>query len=358
MFIGVAQQVERLPEKEEGTGSTPVADTGLVPNGSGLQTVDWFHTRYRIWSTGSNPGLNAASTCTGPTCVHEVSGSLLLSQGGRAGSSPAGRTVTAPHHRGLQTCCLVTALPRKQCRPVRIRHPPPSPEDRWEDVFLARVTCAVTPYLKWPWAFGRGGKPSPHRCRRRLRGLASTNRGVLPGEQCGSNPHAEGSTPSTLADRAAEWTGMVPAGFHVPSDAGSIPASATHALSGAFQGSRGPAATTPASHAGNDGSIPSGITRSAGATGQHTSLVRRRAGFDSRADLWLRAARPGERRRRRKAEIGVRLPGGPLSCPVLSYPVGEMEIISRFEREVPGSSPGRGTVMHGVNGVSSKHATL
>lgn len=49
---------------------------------------------------------------------------------------------------------------------------------------------------------------------------------------------------------------------------------------------------------------------------------------------------------------------GSTPIPSARCPGGETDIMPRFERGVPGSTPGRGTVMHGVHGVISQHATL
>lgn len=100
-------------------------------------------------------------------------------------------------------------------------------------------------------------------------------------------------------------------------------------------------------------------------------------GFDSLC-LHCRngAAGPRGRRRLRRSEIGVQFPGGPLhwahgpngtdtssagwrsgfkSRWVHCYPDGERDIISRFEREGPGSNPGRGSARD--EGRASRPAT-
>ena len=139
---------------------------------------------------------------------------------------------------------------------------------------------------------------------------------------------------SVFMARYANWhrgqvEGLVPVG--------SNPTRATPQSS-----SRRLAARTPVSHTGwrrfescRDDSQPAGLQ----VFRQHTSLVGRGTEFDSRADLrgnlrvdplarrlltctWgsgsvlsrKRAAGPTERRRHRTPEIGVRLPGGPLSA--------------------------------------------
>jgi hypothetical protein len=78
---------------------------GPVPNGSGLQTCGFGTTpALGAGTSGSNPVvLTAASTRTEPERVCDVDGSMPPRQGGRVGSTPTGRTVTAPYFRGLQT---------------------------------------------------------------------------------------------------------------------------------------------------------------------------------------------------------------------------------------------------------------
>ena len=74
----------------------------------------------------------------------------------------------------------------------------------------------------------------------------------------------------------------------------------------------------------------------------HTAVVRRKAGFNSRADLLKsekRAARPMGGRLACNQEIGVRLPGGPL-CNTGSWSNGTTP---PWRGGNPGSIPGEST---------------
>ena len=139
-------------------------------------------------------------------------------------------------------------------------------------------------------------------------------------------------------------------------------------VSTAFR-SRGPEATTPASHAGNHGSSPCGITdlgahvpRGRGCLASSLRWVQLpssplKLGLSSKGKIpaW-RAGDPGSTPGRSTDTEGSRITvgrailerwfsiwrGGFNSLTFRCYPDGEMDIISRLERDVAGSTPARG----------------